>query len=185
MDIQSLAAPLKNAFLYPMLFFIVLFVLFHVYVYIARPGARFLKQVDYVWLGLAALSIVTAAADQRRMLAQSAAQTASNWFITEVTVPVENVQFLRRLICETPWNVDEKRRAEIGSECSWFSNLEKSWAGLDRVLRDHSISSTERATTVARQLERVSAPPDGPTLWASDVVDLRSRIRNAKESGSQ
>ena len=70
-SIAELATPIENYLLYPGLFFIVLFVAFHVYVFVARPRARFLKQMDYVWLTLAALSIVSAASDQRRMLAQS------------------------------------------------------------------------------------------------------------------
>jgi hypothetical protein len=185
MGIQELASPLKNALLYPILSFIVLFVLFHVYVYVARPSTRFLKQVDYAWLTLAALSIISAADDQRRMLAQGSVQTGANWFINEVSVPVNQVHFLRRLICETPWNVDERGRVEIASECTWYTDLEKSWAGLDAVLRDQNISQTERATKAVRQLEQVSVPSDAPAKSASDVADLRDRITNAKASGSQ
>lgn len=153
-SIEELVVPLRNALLYPILFFVVLFVVFHVYVYVARPGARFLKKVDYAWLALAALSIVSAASDQRRMLAQSAALTGANWFTSEAVVPVQNVHFMRKLICETPWNVDDKGRAEIASECSWYSNLEKSWSELDQILQDKNLPAVERATKAAHQIQK-------------------------------
>ncbi|QOG22644.1 MULTISPECIES: hypothetical protein [Bradyrhizobium] len=184
-SIEELVVPLRNALLYPILFFVVLFVVFHVYVYVARPGARFLKKVDYAWLALAALSIVSAASDQRRMLAQSAALTGANWFTSEAVVPVQNVHFMRKLICETPWNVDDKGRAEIASECSWYSNLEKSWSELDQILQDKNLPAVERATKAAHQIQKINVTPDVQARWASDAADLTSRVANAKQSATQ
>src|ERR1700722_4222076 len=185
MSIQEFAASLKNTLLYPMLFFIILLILFHVFVYVARPSARFLKKVDYAWLSLAALSIISAASEQRRMLAQNSVQTTANWLITEVNVPVDDVHFMRRLICETPWNVDEAGRAEIKSECAWYSNLEQSWTSLDQALRDQKIMPPERATAVAHLVEQVNVPAGAPAKAASDVANLRKQIEHAKESGTQ
>jgi hypothetical protein len=81
MPIHELIADLRDQWIYAAITFIALLVLFHIYVYVAKPSARFLKKTEYLWLGLGALSIITAVGDTRRLVAENSLETASNQFV--------------------------------------------------------------------------------------------------------
>jgi hypothetical protein len=120
--------------------FVGLLTVFHVYVFISKPDARFLKKVDYYWLGFAALSLVSAATSQRQILAQGELDLSRRMVVSTVRDLKYAGKLAQQYTCDTPWiypiiPVPEaiQRYNTREAACAWFTELKNQ---LDRTELD-------------------------------------------------
>jgi hypothetical protein len=112
--------------------FVGLLILFHAYVFISKPDARFLKKVDYYWLAFTALSLVSAASSQRQVLAQGELDLSRRIVVSSVRDLKYAGNFSQQYTCNTPWiaptiPVPEaiQRYNTREAACAWFTEVNK------------------------------------------------------------
>jgi hypothetical protein len=162
-------------------FFIVFLILCHLYIYVKHPDARFLKKIDYVWLGFASLSIISAVSDQSRLLASNTIGYASNYLISATDPFTSDIHFTRRLYCETPWQVTGEQAVILKNDCTWFEGLEKSIEVIDRLKTGGDEKKTIRAENLAPLIQTFTLPQQAPANLSQEIVDLNNYLDNAKK----
>lgn len=153
--------------------FVVSLVLFHIYVFLAKPNSRFLKMIDYWWLAFAALSLVSATSAQRRMIADNQIELSGRRVETNLREVRYFVRSAQTYACDTGWQPppfpDQKGQQRYDTRqaaCSWFTELNRQAQHSDLMLRD-----------VLQILSR-DLPPSLPSSW--EYEPLSHSVANAK-----
>lgn len=112
--------------------FVLLIIIFHIYVYIAKPNARFLKKVDYWWLAFSSLSLFGAVYAQKQLYADNIISRSNLTTKSDINLLKKEISFQRNYVCNTPWvepkfpDPDAITRYKTRNEaCEWFKKLDE------------------------------------------------------------
>ncbi|TYQ19168.1 UNVERIFIED_CONTAM: hypothetical protein JM85_2355 [Acetobacter peroxydans] len=110
-------------------------IVFHIYIYAEKPSARFLKKIDYWWLGFASLSLFGAIYAQKQLFADGDINLSKSRLSASISELKREISFQNHYVCDTHWLappylipdprsiVRYKTRDEA---CAWYQRLDAS-----------------------------------------------------------
>lgn len=119
----------------PFTYLFIALAFFHLYIYVRKPSARFLKQIDYWWLGFASLSLFGAIYAQKQLFADGDINLSESRLNATISELKREISFQNHYVCDTHWLappysipdpssiVRYKTRDEA---CAWYKRLDES-----------------------------------------------------------
>jgi hypothetical protein len=178
---MDMATDIRQRFFFVFVFFLVCMLIFHLYVHLKRPTARWLKGLDYVWLGFAALSLLGAAFEQRRFVAEHALESSSYQFISAVEPILGLAHTDYRVECDMLGGLKSEIET-VRADCAWLTKLKDYLADLDKLIASRDASPASRASKIADQVEKFVMPNGLPADFAGDANEIEGYLNSAKGS---
>ncbi|MFT9323658.1 MAG: hypothetical protein ABF537_05765 [Acetobacter sp.] len=107
----------------------------HIYIYVKKPSARFLKKIDYWWLGFTSLALFGAIDKQNQLFADGDIALSKSRLRASISELKREISFQNHYVCDTHWLappysipdpssiVRYKTRDEA---CAWYKRLDES-----------------------------------------------------------
>lgn len=107
----------------------------HIYIYVKKPSARFLKKIDYWWLGFTSLALFGAIDKQKQLFADGDIALSKSRLRASISELKREISFQNHYVCDTHWLappysipdpssiVRYKTRDEA---CAWYKRLDES-----------------------------------------------------------
>lgn len=147
--------------------FAILLVAFHLFVFFGKPNGRFLKKIDYYWLGFTALSLVSAASAQRQFVTENELQSSR----LRVSGSLIDLRYYARsaqhYVCDTAWQAPSspdptarQRYQSRDAACAWFTGLNK------------QVQAPELSLDAVIGILGQPLPPDVPASWNDEPLSM-------------